>query len=449
MKINMRLLCLLLSILIAFSLAACKQNSGNENNGTLETKSTESKGTENETKAELKDVTLSFWHIYSNPSDINTQSMMKIVDEFNKEHTNVTLESDGNEAEQYKTKIRTAIAANEAPDIFFSWGFAFAEPFVSGGKVLALDSYIEEDGTKAKIKSGMLLGVTYGGKVYGLPYDANAMYLFCNKELFDKAGAKIPENVEELIAAATALKDAGIKPLINGAKGRWQHALMFESLVMRSIGLTEENKILAGEEPFNQPGVLQAAKLFEEICDSGAYAEEGMTLLPPDARSMFRAGEAGMTLDGSWCGGMFDAEDSPVKGKIEAVLFPLINGGKDNLDEYKGSASDCFMVSQNTENKQEAVMALEYVAESMTQAMYQSGSGIPSWNVEVDETKLPPLFVQQVKLLENTTLGQPNWDVALEAAVKEDYLNMLMEVFAGKRSAEEFVEDVSKIIGSK
>lgn len=45
------------------------------------------------------------------------------------------------------------------------------------------------------------------GNYYLLPQELNAMYLFINKEVFDKAGAKIPTNTDEFLEAAKAMTD--------------------------------------------------------------------------------------------------------------------------------------------------------------------------------------------------------------------------------------------------
>lgn len=46
--------------------------------------------------------------------------------------------------------------------------------------------------------------------LYGLPFAASSRLLFCNEELFDKAGAKPPKTWSDLKDAATALKEEGV-----------------------------------------------------------------------------------------------------------------------------------------------------------------------------------------------------------------------------------------------
>ena len=84
------------------------------------------------------------------------------------------------------------------PDIFI-W-CRFSKPFVENGKALALDEYIGD--IKDKLLPGITDSMTYG-KVYGLPYQMQVAALYCNKELFDQNGVKIPENYEELLTAVS------------------------------------------------------------------------------------------------------------------------------------------------------------------------------------------------------------------------------------------------------
>lgn len=94
---------------------------------------------------------------------------------------NVQIEAEATENEAYKIKIKTAIFANEAPDIFESWGAGFYQTFVDSGKVLALEDYLN-DGTKDKlVDDGAFTYLTYNEKIYGISYITGIGSLFVNK----------------------------------------------------------------------------------------------------------------------------------------------------------------------------------------------------------------------------------------------------------------------------
>ena len=80
----------------------------------------------------------------------------------------VTVNIDFYENEQYKTKLTTLMASNAVPDIFFTWELSYLQPFVEGGKVADITSYLEEDADwKNSFSDGTLDLLSYDGKNYG------------------------------------------------------------------------------------------------------------------------------------------------------------------------------------------------------------------------------------------------------------------------------------------
>ncbi|MFA9380093.1 MAG: extracellular solute-binding protein [Acetanaerobacterium sp.] len=126
---------------------------------------------------------------------------------------------DATENEAYKTKIKTAIAANEAPDVFFSWGGGFAKPFAEAGALLPLDEYLA-DGTKDRMLPGTADNKTYDGKTYGFPFIMWVGTLFFNQEMFETNGLTLPSTNDELLAAVAGFTAKGDRSSGCGRKGR-------------------------------------------------------------------------------------------------------------------------------------------------------------------------------------------------------------------------------------
>ncbi|MFU7517936.1 extracellular solute-binding protein, partial [Clostridium sp. HCS.1] len=91
-------------------------------------------------------ITLTMRHIWTQKS-YNTNGSIgeEVIQEWNENNPNIQIKSEIVENERYKTKIKTAIATNELPDIFFSWGSGFSKPFVESGKVLNLNPYLDNE----------------------------------------------------------------------------------------------------------------------------------------------------------------------------------------------------------------------------------------------------------------------------------------------------------------
>ena len=88
------------------------------------------------------------------------------METWNKENPHIQVKRTGTSGEQYKTKIKTAIAANEAPDIFYGMGGgSFMQPYIENGNVLEITDYVTED-VKARIKPGVIETLEHDGKLY-------------------------------------------------------------------------------------------------------------------------------------------------------------------------------------------------------------------------------------------------------------------------------------------
>ena len=83
---------------------------------------------------------LTMWTI-AVEGDSTHHAYQAAIADYEAAHPGVKIEMEAIENESYKTKIKAAVAANELPAIYFSWGGGFSEAFVEAGKVLKLDDY--------------------------------------------------------------------------------------------------------------------------------------------------------------------------------------------------------------------------------------------------------------------------------------------------------------------
>ena len=59
------------------------------------------------------------------------------------------------------------------------------------------------------------------GKAFAIPTNAWSMGIFVNADMFKQNGIDIPENYDEIIAAANKFKEKGISPFVQGMKDSW------------------------------------------------------------------------------------------------------------------------------------------------------------------------------------------------------------------------------------
>jgi multiple sugar transport system substrate-binding protein len=142
--------------------------------------------------------------------DAELKALGTLTDTYKNSHPNVDVEwinivGGGNYG---RDKLQTMIAGGDAPDLMMLNTGQF-EQLASRGALKPLNDII----TKEKFDMGLywpqaIGGITYKGKIYGLPRDMSNVILYYNKDLFDKAGVAYPTNNwtwNDLLAAAKKL----------------------------------------------------------------------------------------------------------------------------------------------------------------------------------------------------------------------------------------------------
>lgn len=384
-------------------------------------------------------ISLKLWHIWGDLYSFN-----KAVTNFNKAYPHIILDIEST-SYGYDTKIKTAIAANEAPDIFFSWGGGFSAPFVRSGKVLPLDPYLN-DGTRNKLIKGSLTNFTYDGKVYALPTTLSIGVLYCNQELFDKYSIKIPVTFEELVTAVKKFNEKGILPIAVGERDLWPGMFWYDILALRIAGAKRSHEALTKKASFNQPEFTEAAAKLVELIRLNGFGNRALTQTLKESIILFNRGKAAMMFNGTWFSGECIDEDCKVKGKIVAKKFPLVEGGKGTDTEYLGGPSDSFMVSANSKHKKEAVMAVKYICETMSKESYLMGMGLPLWKIDVKDTsKINPLILEQAEMIKNVTAYVSWWDVFLQGDDANIHKSLVQKLFAGTITPEQYSKEMQKL----
>ncbi len=407
--------------------------------GTLAVGCGKSTGTSSEgTKSDGK-VTLNVWHQWAN----DTNDLKKIYDEavkkYQSEHTNVTIKTDTLDTEAYKTKINTAFAGNtEDVDVFYYWGGGKAKKFADAGKLLPIDQYI--DGVKDKIQPGSTTAFQFDGKTYALPMFSWNMVLYCNKEIFDQNGVKVPETYDELLDASKKLSAKGITPLVVGAKDGWNAAFVYEALALREVGAAKINSYLSGKGDFSDPGYAEAAKKLQELNAAGAFGKSPLATSHDEADSAFAAGKAAMRLMGSWyAGNIYTGKDSKVAGKVVAAKIPMV-AGKGNATEFAGGFIEAFFINNNTKNKEEAAKFAIYINEVMGKAAAENSLGFSGWKGTIDSSKLNPLTKEIAEQVKTSTSSVLAWDTSLDEETTTTHLEAVQALFGNKMTPEQFVK---------
>ncbi|MUT66539.1 extracellular solute-binding protein [Paenibacillus sp. NEAU-GSW1] len=341
---------------LALSLAACGANNGGGSN----TGTNGNTGATNEGKTEVKkeNITITFQNIYPDPTDPKNGMMKKIVEQYEKDHPNVKIELDSLNTDQQKLKLKTQAASREVPDITIVNPAAQMKPFVEAKLFAPLNDMIEENGLKGTFQEGILDFYTFDNNIYALPDGNNIGLVYYNKELFEKAGVKVPTTFEEMVEVVKALKAKGIQPMAIGEKDTWTGSFLFMNVLLRTNGgpgfLSD---VVAGTKTFEDPAFTEAVDAFQNLIQAGAF-QEGATSFDYNAgENLFKTGQAAMYYMGSWATG--GIETSSVNGKVGVFKFPTVNG-KGDPNEFMLAPGSAFAISADSKHLEETKDFLNY-----------------------------------------------------------------------------------------
>jgi multiple sugar transport system substrate-binding protein len=122
---------------------------------------------------------------------------------YNEVAPNVTLKQEAIPSSEYENKITTAVGAGLGPDIIIMQEGVFYA-LADAGFLVPLDKAVAKiTNLNATNENGV-----FGGKRLGIAWQRAVYALIYNKPLLDAAGAKVPGNVDDLIASSRAVTAA-------------------------------------------------------------------------------------------------------------------------------------------------------------------------------------------------------------------------------------------------
>lgn len=263
--------------------------------------------------------TVVFWQNYTNVDEAAV--VYAIVDMYNESQDKYFVEvlSSGD-----TQKVITAIANNEAPDIYQTSSQNIIS-FQANGLLASLNSFVEAEGYDLEAYSSKAIEAnTIDENLYALPLGINIIQLFYNIDLLEAHGYDGPpetmEALYEMAMAITTLDDSGNidilgyplfpfasarQELIYAFGGRWW-AEDGKTLTPTSQGVLDSlNMNVSFREAFG----IDTVQAFIATANTNRYTEQ----------DMFFAGKQLFRLDGPWLATMAEEYGSEVNFGVTLV----------------------------------------------------------------------------------------------------------------------------------
>ncbi len=301
-------------------------------------------------------VEITFWSLFTGGDGEFFDAM---VDEFNASQSDIVMKNDTVRFDNYYTRLTTALAANNAPDVIVVHQGNML-PYVENGSLLALNDYVDA-ATLADFQDAPLEGCIFDGNIYSLPLDVHPIVMYYNRDLLAQAGVtKVPESAQEMIDAAIAVKNA---------TGKWGFAIDNTTGVYKAFTLTRLFMSMLAQQGgslmnadytranFNNEMGVNALVWLQDLVHR--YGVNPNELDYDAAMNIFRMGDAAFYFNGVWATGTL--ENSGLN--FGATPLPGIMG--DEPWAWSGSHTLAVPVQRNQDPRkvQAAVDFIDWMTE--------------------------------------------------------------------------------------
>lgn len=316
----------------------------------------------------------------------------------------------GKEAAQFEDVIKVFEQANPGIDVVYSGASDFAtliEVKVKAGDTPDIAAFPQPGGAARLAREGQLVELwpeavallnqnydpiwqelaTFDGKLYGVFHRVNAKgWIWYNKAAWAKAGYKVPQTWDELMALQEQMKATGTAPWCDaigaGDATGWKGTDWIENIMLRTQTTQVYDRWVAGELPFSSPEVKNAFDLLGKIWMDPAAVYGGQTTIattevPEAAKWLFESpARCWMHFQGSFVTGFFPEEiQKNLDQHVGVFVMPPINPAVTPALEVGG---DVFVVMKG-KDRPEVRKFIEFLAtvESTTPWAKQGNSLFP------------------------------------------------------------------------
>ncbi len=388
--------------------------------------------------------------VFSNlPDRKNGQGLVEqqIIDEYQKEHKNVTIKVETLDEEAYKTKFK-AYSMEGMPDVVSSWGQpSFLDEVLDAGVLAELN---EDDYKDYGFISGSLDGFKKNGKLYGLPRNTDVAGFYYNEKMFKENGWSVPKTYDELLELAKKINDKGIIPLAMDGGDGWPMAVYLSDILYKLTGSdyssTVSDAIKKGD--FTDANIKKATEILKQTADAKMFQKGYDSQDYGTAQNLFTNGQAAMFYMGSWEASMALNEDIPkdIRENIRVFTMPTIKDGKGKATDIAAWNGGGYAVSSTSEHKEEAIKFLNYMyqPDKLSKYGWENGVGMSAQDQSAymtgKETKLQMQFVDAVNNATSLS-GTPINDCG-PSTFKTSIESEIQSVSNGSKSVDDFLKTI-------
>ena len=295
----------------------------------------------------------------------------------------------------------TAVLAGEPPDIVFVNLFGRPLQWLAEGATVPVTSLMEEWGLSEQVNELALVDWTHeDGELQGFPYFGFKWPVWYNNAQLTEAGVtELPTSTDDLIAATSALDEAGFGGIAVGGSDWSGNKLFWQILQAYLSNEAAIDMFRSGD--FSGDEVRKGIDLFVALRDAGIFVESVEGLTSDTMTAQFFAEDAAIMPSGSWA---FEGTPEDLIESVEIGGFPNPSDGVwDKPTAYAGYTSSGWWLSPDASDRIDAAHSfIEFMYRPETAALFADQGLVMALNdVPIDEETLNPLLVSSLTDLDD------------------------------------------------
>jgi raffinose/stachyose/melibiose transport system substrate-binding protein len=395
----------------------------------------------------------SYWFLSGQPQE---GIRAGAVERFNKANPDTTIKTTTFQNDAYKTKIKTAIGAGQAPTVIWGWGGGTLRTYVEGGQVEDLTSWFDEH---SEVKDNLIPSsfppATINNRIYAMPCETvEPIVLYFNNRVFDRYKVKPPESWEDVMPLVRKFRQHDVTPFALAGQSRWTNMMWLEFLFDRIGGPELFQAALDGEkDAWSHPDAVRALETVQELVQEEAFGK-GFASVTADSnadQALLYNDQAAMMLHGSWSYGIQQANGGTFvsSGGLGYMTFPPVENGRGDRSNTVGNPAQYLSISSKASAEQQEVakkfFATGVLGDQELKEWIDSGA-VPILKGTQDQLNADFVsFVYQTAT--DAKVFAQSWDQALDPTAAQVLLDNISKLFLRVITPEEFAVALNAATG--
>ncbi|MFW5785674.1 MAG: ABC transporter substrate-binding protein [bacterium] len=323
----------------------------------------------------MEEQELTFWTMSLAPAF--DDYLNGVIEEFEAQYPNVTVEWVDVPWGDMETKILTAAASDTMPDVA-NLNLPFSQKLAQNGRLVDMSD--EAADVRARYFDGPWEASSYEDTIFGLPWYITTNMIYYNRAIFEEAGLNPddpPSNFEELYDYAAAIKEN------TGSYGYmtfFNDQFIMEELERMGIRLFNDDFT---EAQFNTRAVRDAADYYRQLLDEGLIPRETLTSKSGtgEAVQLYSSGELAMFFGGTSHARMISENSEQVYDNTGVAPQIVDENGKRNIAVMN------VVVPKDSPHKDAAVEFAKFLTDNENQVEFarEAGAIVPSTAASLED----------------------------------------------------------------